>query len=57
MNYKDASLIYWIWLSQIKNVGPVTAKELLKVFYAPEKIYYANHEEILKVNNVGEKRD
>jgi DNA processing protein len=45
---------YWVWLSTIKGVGPVTAKRLLNHFHAPERIYYAAKKELLEVENIGE---
>ena len=40
--------LYWIWLSQIPYIGPVTANRLLKQFKTPETIYYAEEKELLK---------
>jgi DNA processing protein len=38
---------YWIWLSTIKGIGPVTQKKLLAVFQTPEHVYQADREELI----------
>lgn len=38
--------IYWLWLSQINGIGPVTSKKLLKHFENPYNIYMANKDDI-----------
>jgi DNA processing protein len=45
---------YWIWLSTIKGIGPVTARKLLDYFTTPEKIYYAEKRKLLEVKDIGE---
>lgn len=45
---------YWVWLSTIKGIGPVTAKRLLNHFHAPDRIYHAAKKELLEVENIGE---
>lgn len=40
--------LYWIWLSTVKGIGPVTQKKLLSAFQTPEQIYRADREEIIK---------
>jgi DNA processing protein len=41
--------LYWLWLSNLKYVGPVIQKELLKRFKNPKAIYEASDEELEKV--------
>ncbi|SHI06790.1 DNA-processing protein DprA [Clostridium grantii] len=49
----EGDLIYWVWLTEIKGIGPVLARSLLDVFKNPEKIYKANIEELLSVKKIG----
>lgn len=37
-------LLYWIWLSQVPNIGPLTGGKLIKLFKSPQEIY--NLEEV-----------
>lgn len=32
-------MLYWIWLSQIKGLGPKRQRSLLEKFDRPDKIY------------------
>lgn len=36
---------YWIWLTLLKGIGPITAKKLLHQFETPENIYNADYEQ------------
>ena len=45
---------FWIWLSLIKGLGSIKKQQLLKKYKIPEKIYYTNREELLKVEGIGE---
>lgn len=45
---------YWIWLSTIKNLGPIRKKKLLDAFETPEKIYKSNKKDLIKVDGIGE---
>ena len=45
---------FWIWLSLIKGLGSIKKQQLLKKYKTPEKIYYTNREELLKVEGIGE---
>lgn len=47
----DQSL-YWIWLTGIPTVGPVTQKKLLEHFGTPEAIYRADKWELTKVKGM-----
>lgn len=47
---------YWIWLSQIPYVGPITANQLLKEFNDPENIYFADSIELGKVEGITKKQ-
>ncbi len=46
---------YWIWLSRIKNIGPLKIRKLLQEFKTPENIWKLTKNELLKVNGIGEK--
>ncbi len=37
-------MIYWIWLTQIPFIGPVTTRYLIKELGDAEKIYQADYE-------------
>ena len=42
--------LYWIWLSQIKYVGPVLQKRLLANFNdSPKDIYLASQDDLEKI--------
>lgn len=43
---------FWIWLSSIPYIGPITANRLLKVFGNPEAIYGADEKELCKVQGI-----
>ena len=47
-------MLYYIWLTTIKGIGPVAQKNLLKHFKAPENIFNANRREIKKVRGIGD---
>jgi len=40
-----SSLKYWIWLSNISGIGPVTAANLLERFGTPENVFHAGERE------------
>lgn len=50
---KENELIYWIWLSEIKGIGPVLARSLLKKFNSPECVYNVEEDELLSINGIG----
>ena len=48
--------IYWIWLSQIKYVGPVLQKRLLAVFDdSPKAIYFASQADLEKIPRISKR--
>lgn len=49
----DSDLVYWIWLSEINGVGPVTAKVLLDIFKTPYNIYKAIKSELINIKGIG----
>ncbi|HEY5556613.1 DNA-processing protein DprA [Acetobacterium sp.] len=44
---------YWIWLSQLKGIGPITQKRLLQHFKTPDCIYESSEEELLSIAGIG----
>lgn len=48
-------MVYWIWLMQLKGIGPIIAKRMLKEFKTPENIYNAKTEELMNVLGIGNK--
>lgn len=49
-------MIYWIWLSNIPQIGCYISRLLLKEFHDPQKIYNAAYERLLQVKGIGPKR-
>lgn len=47
--------VYWIWLTEIKNIGPVTQRLLLEKFRTPFGVFYAKKENMLKIKGIGAK--
>lgn len=46
-------MVYWIWLTQIKGIGPVLQKRLLNHFKNVESIYNADKEDLLSIEGIG----
>ncbi len=46
-------LLYFLWLSLVKGIGPVAVKRLLAHFSGPEEIYEAELEDLLRVEGIG----
>lgn len=49
-------LKYWLALSFIKDVGPVTIKRLLSAFHSPERILNASLKELNEIDDIAEAR-
>ena len=47
---------YWIWLSSVPYIGPVTANRLLKIFGNPEAVYQADEKDFCKVKGITPKQ-
>lgn len=45
---------YWIWLRQVKGLGPIFEKRLLDHFKTPKAIYEVCEEELMSVVGIGE---
>ncbi|ABR46456.1 DNA protecting protein DprA [Alkaliphilus metalliredigens QYMF] len=46
-------MLYWIWLSEVKGIGPVMQKRLLAYLQSPKAIYTASSEELMNVPGIG----
>lgn len=46
--------LYWIWLSQINGIGPITYRRLLDKFKNPENIYKASKDDLKNIDSIGE---
>ncbi|MDD2495419.1 MAG: helix-hairpin-helix domain-containing protein [Tissierellia bacterium] len=44
---------YWVWLTLLKGIGPVTAKKLLNELGTPENIYNADYDQLIKITGIG----
>jgi DNA processing protein len=52
----NTSAVYWLALSMIDNLGPVTARRLLNIFGNPETIFKASFTDLKSIEGIGEKR-
>lgn len=44
----DGSLVYYLWLTKIGGIGPVTQHALLDELNTPEAVYHASEEQLLR---------
>ncbi|MDP4160764.1 MAG: DNA-processing protein DprA [Bacillota bacterium] len=44
--------IYWLWLTALKGVGPVTLRNLVKEFGSPQAVYTASQEELKAIRGL-----
>ena len=49
----DDDLIYWIWLTQIKGIGPIISRILIDRFKEPIEIYKASFNEFIEIKGIG----
>lgn len=49
-------LKFWIALTFIKDVGPITIKKLLSIFRSPENIFNASLKDLLNIPDIGDVR-
>ena len=49
----EEDYLYWIWLNELKGIGPVVARRLLERFNSPENIYIALKEELKSIKGIG----
>lgn len=50
----DEELLYWIWLTNIKGIGPSISKILLEKFKKVKYIYESCKDELIELKGVGE---
>ncbi len=48
-------MLYWVWLSRLKGVGPIIQKRLLDYFKSPQNIYNAQTTEIKQIIGIGDR--
>lgn len=46
--------MYWIWLSEIQEVGPVLQKRLLRKFGSAEQVYFADESQFRIIDGFGD---
>ena len=44
-----SELLYWLWLSEQKNVGSVTAMKYIDYFGSVKRVFEAGFDEIIRV--------
>ena len=49
-------MIYWIWLTQLPLIGPVTARYLIEELIDPKSIYQADAEYLAKMPRLNERQ-
>ena len=55
-HHNGDELRYWLALTFIKDIGPVTCKRLLSAFGSPQKIFEARLNELNDIEDIGESR-
>ncbi|MCH1625596.1 DNA-processing protein DprA [Fredinandcohnia quinoae] len=48
-------LVYWVWLSTCKYVGPISQKQLINHFHSPYAVFEANEAELLAVPGINKR--
>lgn len=43
---------YWIWLTTVPYIGPVTSNRLLNIFGDPKAVYCADLEDFYKIKGI-----
>ncbi|MBI4690587.1 MAG: DNA-protecting protein DprA [Nitrospirae bacterium] len=49
-------LIHWIALTEVPEIGPITAKKLLAIYKRPESIFKASYKELSGIPGIGSKK-
>jgi len=47
---------YWIALTEVPDIGPVTARKLLAVYQNPESVFNASYKELCGIDFIGSKK-
>lgn len=51
-----SDLKYWIALTEVSDIGPVTARKLLAIYKTPEAIFSAPYKELCSIDIINKKR-
>lgn len=51
----EDEIVYWIWLSKLKGLGPKRQRQLLKVFQNPKEIFDADIDRLMSVSGMNSK--
>jgi DNA processing protein len=51
-----SNLIYWIALTEVPEIGPITAKKLLAIYKRPESIFKASYKELSGIPGISSRR-
>ena len=49
-------MVYWIWLTLLPSIGPVTARRLLDRFGNPKAIYDADMDELRGISRISDRQ-
>lgn len=49
----SSKLVYWVWMTGLKGIGPVLQKKLLDFFKTPDRVYNAFIGDLKKVDGIG----
>ena len=47
---------YWIWLTQLQHMGPITVNKLLEVFKTPDAVYQTDEASLREVEGINKKQ-
>ncbi|MBS6161138.1 MAG: DNA-processing protein DprA [Firmicutes bacterium] len=47
---------YWIWLTQLQHMGPITVNKLLEVFKTPDAVYQADEASLREIEGINKKQ-
>ena len=47
---------YWIWLSSVPYIGPVTSRRLLQVFGDPETVYRSDTSDLCQIKGITQRQ-
>lgn len=48
-------MVYWIWLNQLRGIGPVKQRSLLNHFQSPDEIFRATEADLIQCEGIGAK--
>lgn len=48
-------ILYWIWLTRIRNLGSIKISKLLEIYKEPKNIWKLKKEELIKIDGIGKK--